>query len=92
MPSEPTINPEDFRECLRCHDLFIPKEITIGELKIEAKFCEDCQYRNVIDALDLPTPPEMLDQFTIKPCLSKWEYEKRMNEERMEALTEQKLA
>lgn len=40
--------------------------------------CEDCQFRNIMDGLGLPTPPEMLDPHTKDPALTDAEYRKKI--------------
>lgn len=58
--------------CPRCHKPFVP--IPIPELKRLSSFCDTCSARNLLDSLDLPTPPALLDSFSKHPTLSKAEY------------------
>ncbi len=41
-------------------------------------FCEACQCRNLMDGLNLPTPPEMLDKYTRNFTLTQEEFQKKM--------------
>lgn len=38
--------------------------------------CVQCRFRNLMDGLGMPTPPEMLDPFTRIPTLTKSEYDR----------------
>ena len=65
--------------CPRCNEPFDSKITKIKKFSFWAKFCENCQYKNLIDGLGLPTPPELLDIYTIWPTLTREEYKKALN-------------
>lgn len=67
------------KECPRCGDLFLPQPTGFKALPF-SKFCEPCCTRNLFDAFELPTPPEMLDYFTKNPALTEREYQKKLRE------------
>lgn len=60
--------------CKRCGQPFEPKKLF--KSKLLQRMCDDCQYRNLMDNMDFPTPPEMLDPFTKIPTLTDDEYKR----------------
>lgn len=58
--------------CARCQKPFIPEWCDAPAMW--GRCCETCTARNLFDGLDLPTPPELLDRFTILPTLTRDEY------------------
>ncbi len=77
-----TINPTDKAQkalCLRCGKPFIPKPTKLKTIKL-TRHCETCQCRNLFDALDMPTPPELLDKYTKHPTLTEKEYYRKLKE------------
>lgn len=64
--------------CKRCGHLFTPRRTSLKTLKW-TRCCDVCGVRNLHDALDLPTPPELLDVHTKHPTLSKEEYAKELS-------------
>ena len=52
----------------------------IYELGRWREFFEVCQCRNLHDGLGLPTPPELLDKFSLKPALSERDFKKQLRE------------
>lgn len=63
--------------CKRCGKPYSPRWLA-GLQKFSA-CCESCGVRNLFDALDLPTPPVMLDKFTKHPTLTEAEYHKEID-------------
>lgn len=55
-------------KCLRCGKPFIPKRTGLKTLPI-SRCCPICQVRNLLDALDVMTPPWLLDHQTKNPQL-----------------------
>ena len=60
--------------CKRCGEPFESATIDAGTLQIKLSHCETCQTRNFMDALNLPTPPELIDMHSKRPTLSEREY------------------
>lgn len=59
------------KTCKRCGDNFDPEDGLMGKSPlIEPRHCKTCQTRNLLDGLDLPTPPELLDKHSKHPTLS----------------------
>lgn len=78
------------KPCLRCGKPFDPEAVK-RELKgfgrgpgFEPRFCVTCMVRNMTDALDLPTPPRLLDKFSKHPTLSDREFDRKIKEEKEE--------
>lgn len=65
-------------KCNRCNRLFEPEYNE--KYQYYSRCCKNCGYRNLMDFLDIPTPPELLDKYTKIPCLSKEEYNRKMKE------------
>ena len=63
--------------CKRCQKPFEPR--WLKELRKQSECCIDCSYRNLMDGLDLPTPPEYLDRHTKHPTLTQEEYKKEVS-------------
>jgi len=40
--------------------------------------CDSCSFKNLIDALDLPTPPNLLDPHSKNPTLSAEEFHRQL--------------
>lgn len=77
------MDPAAEKECPRCHRPFKP--VWQEAIKIWSRFCEDCQIKNLFDWLELPTPPDMLDQHTKRPCLTKEEFRRKLQEEQSDS-------
>jgi len=58
--------------CTRCNKPYSPR--WLAGLNKFSNCCDPCGLRNIFDALDLPTPPEMLDKHTKIPTLTKAEF------------------
>lgn len=58
--------------CIRCGATYRP--MWLVELKQWNRCCATCSVRNLMDALGLPTPPNLLDAHTKKPTLTQDEY------------------
>lgn len=67
------------KRCKRCGQLFKPKRLPLKH-RPWSTHCDVCGVRNLFDALNLPTPPELLDIHTKIPSLSKAEYIKKLQE------------
>lgn len=65
-------------ECKRCHRTFMPK--WIEGLAIWQHCCETCGARNLFDAMDLPTPPELIDCHSLRPTLTDGEFKRKLRE------------
>jgi hypothetical protein len=63
--------------CPRCGNQFTPQPTGI-KLMPMTRHCDDCRFRNLLDGLDLPTPPEYLDHHTKHPTLSEWEFREKL--------------
>lgn len=63
--------------CRRCGGSFIPQPIKSNP-KTVTTFCEECQFRNFLDNLDLPTPPDFIDRHTKHPALTKDEFKTKI--------------
>lgn len=63
--------------CKRCGELFKPTPILNGRLM--SQHCEVCKARNLVDALGLPTPPELLDAKSKQPTLTPAEYSREVD-------------
>lgn len=67
--------------CKRCGALFDPKKGIAGPNPlIKPRHCTTCQTRNLIDGLDMPTPPALLDKFTRHPTLTERQFQKAISE------------
>jgi hypothetical protein len=66
--------------CKRCEKPFTPRPIHLGGTKRMTRMCEDCQFRNLMDGLGLPTPPCLLDRHTKVPTLSEREYNQTISD------------
>lgn len=75
--------------CRRCGREFEPARL-MGRVK--ANCCEECLFRNLVDFLDLPTPPDLLDRFTAHPTLTEGEYRRRLVEMKRELEIEKRKA
>jgi len=65
--------------CIRCGKPFKPEPTGLQITKMST-CCDECKFRNLMDGLDLPTPPEMLDRHTKLPTLTDEEYRRKLNE------------
>lgn len=63
--------------CKRCGALFQPRLTTLGMTKC----CPDCACRNLLDGLDLPTPPILLDRHTKHPTLTDAEWRRELGKQ-----------
>ena len=61
-------------ECKRCGKIFQPKQTKLRTHKMTT-CCEACEFRNILDGLDLPTPPSMVDRHTKNPTLTDAEWQ-----------------
>lgn len=75
--------------CARCGQPFVPKPTELKTIPM-TRMCEDCLVRNLFDALDMPTPPELLDRHSKIPTLSDREYRRKLNDPTPDPLTELK--
>lgn len=68
--------------CERCGQSLIAASglVTLGNLIVGC--CEECQLRNVLDRLDLPTPPELLDHHTRIPALTEDAWVQKLRDEK----------
>lgn len=69
--------------CKRCGKLFEPKPTKLKSIPLTT-CCGNCAVRNLFDALDLPTPPELLDKYTKIPTLTEGEFYRRLDEVKLE--------
>ncbi len=67
--------------CRRCGKPFRPKPTNLKITKMTTH-CINCQCRNLFDAFDLPTPPELLDKYTKHPTLTETEYRQKLKEDK----------
>lgn len=79
--------------CPRCHQPFKPRlhEVLVQYLGVEAsmaKFCEDCEIRQLLDSGNLPTPPELLDPHSRNPALSDDAYQRKLRDWKTEDIDE----
>lgn len=65
--------------CKRCGKPFTPEPSRLKAMGM-TRCCKQCQFRNLMDGLDIPTPPAMLDRHTKVPTLTDREYRKAMKE------------
>lgn len=65
--------------CPRCGNPFEP--IKLKALGKMSRFCDTCGLRNIIDGLDMPTPPELLDSHSKIPTLTEEEFQRKLNEQ-----------
>lgn len=63
--------------CNRCGEPFEPRPTRLKKLGM-TRCCEKCQFRNLMDGLGLPTPPDMIDRHTRHPALTQDEYRTMM--------------
>lgn len=63
--------------CKRCGKLFVP---TLRFGKRLSTCCDNCSFRNLMDGLGMPTPPELLDKHTKVPTLSDEEYRRKLKD------------
>lgn len=68
------------RTCKRCQEKFDPSDVPVFKPGSKPTHCCSCQLRNLFDAFDMPTPPELLDQYTKHPALTTDEYNRMMAE------------
>lgn len=66
-----------FTQCRRCKTFFNP--VLLPAINKMATCCETCRLRNILDGLDLPTPPELLDCHTKHPTLTSQEFAREIN-------------
>jgi len=72
---------KEMKTCKRCGKLFDPnKGITGPNPLIEPRHCSICQTRNLLDGLDMPTPPDLLDKHSRHPTLSERHFQKALSE------------
>lgn len=64
--------------CARCGQPFEPDYLEA--LKKPSRMCEACMCRNLIDACGLPTPPELLDKYTMHPTLTEAEFRLKLGQ------------
>jgi hypothetical protein len=64
--------------CRRCGKLFTPKPTKLKTIPM-TRCCETCQYKNLFDGLDLPTPPDLLDRHTKHPTLTDAEWRRKLH-------------
>lgn len=64
--------------CARCGRPFNPMGTAFKGRKMRC--CTNCQARNLFDALDMPTPPELLDPYTKNPTLTDREFRKKLDD------------
>ncbi len=65
--------------CKRCGKPFVPKPTRIKTVPM-TRHCEHCFARNLIDGMDLPTPPDLLDRYTKNPALTEAEFKAKLKE------------
>lgn len=63
--------------CKRCGKSFKP--LWLDALQKWGSMCQECMARNLFDALDLPTPPSLLDRHTKIPALTDREFLRILN-------------
>lgn len=67
--------------CKRCGDPFDPEKGIAGPNPlIKPRHCSLCQTRNLIDGLDLPTPPILLDKHSRHPTLTERHFKRALEE------------
>lgn len=59
--------------CRRCGQPFTPKPTKLKTIPM-TRCCETCACRNLLDGLDLPTPPSLLDRQTKHPTFTDAEW------------------
>jgi hypothetical protein len=64
--------------CLRCGKPFYPR--WLDGLNKWNSCCRQCGMRNLLDGLDMPTPPIMLDAKTKHPTLTDAEFDQKLGE------------
>ena len=63
--------------CGRCRKAFIPEWNDL--MKRPTTMCETCRVRNIFDGLGMMTPPEMLDEHTLRPALTDSEFRRSID-------------
>ena len=75
------------KTCNRCGNRFDPAKNPL-KLKIkEVTHCTTCMCRNLFDALNLPTPPELLDKHSKLPTLTDREFRKSLHNKKKAILS-----
>ena len=64
-------------KCRRCGRSFTPKPTGLQKQPM-SRMCDTCKVRNLLDLLDLPTPPELLDPHSKNPTLTEDEFCKEL--------------
>lgn len=67
-------------KCSRCGQMFRLQNTGFGFLL--TKCCENCLFKNLLDALNMPTPPDLLDRYTKHPTLTEAEWRRKLLENR----------
>lgn len=67
--------------CKRCNVEFTPRPTRL-KFRPMTDHCNTCMARNILDGLDLPTPPELLDRFTKHPALTNKEFQEMLDKDK----------
>jgi len=49
-------------------------------MAIWSRHCEMCEYRNLHDGLGLPTPPALIDKYSLRPALTDRDYQNQLRQ------------
>lgn len=67
------------KNCPRCGKPFVPERTKLKTLPW-TRHCKVCRVRNMFDGMDLPTPPDLLDEYTKNPTLTGEEWRTKLRE------------